>query len=55
MDVDAARGSRCNGGLRRGLASQGFRGGVLADQEFRLAFYHYMIDRYMAGERPGTN
>ncbi len=38
---------------QQGLRSRGYRGGVLADQEYRLAFYHHMIDRYMAGYRPG--
>lgn len=37
---------------QKGLRSRGYRGGVLADQEYRLAFYHHMIDRYMAGYRP---
>jgi phenylpropionate dioxygenase-like ring-hydroxylating dioxygenase large terminal subunit len=34
-----------------GLRSRGYRGGELADQEFRLAFYHHMIDRYIGGYR----
>ncbi len=42
-------------GQQAGLRSRGYRGGELADQEFRLAFYHYMIDRYIAGYRPGRN
>lgn len=40
---------------QKGLRSRGYRGGVLADQEYRLAFYHHMIDRYMDGYRPGKD
>jgi nitrite reductase/ring-hydroxylating ferredoxin subunit len=39
-------------GQQLGLRSRGYRGGELSDQEFRLAFYHHMIDRYIAGDRP---
>lgn len=34
-----------------GWRSRGYRGGVLADQEYRLAFLHHMIDRYMSGSQ----
>ncbi len=40
-------------GQQIGWRSRGYRGGELSDQEFRLAFYHHMIDRYIAGYRPG--
>ncbi|MBI1180227.1 MAG: Rieske 2Fe-2S domain-containing protein [Alphaproteobacteria bacterium] len=40
---------------QKGLRSRGYRGGELADQEYRLAFYHHMIDRCMAGWRPGQD
>ena len=37
---------------QKGWRSRGYRGGELSDQEFRVAFYHHMLDRYMAGYRP---
>lgn len=40
-------------GQQAGWRSRGYRGGELADQEFRVAFYHHMIDRYISGYRPG--
>lgn len=40
-------------GQQIGWRSRGYRGGELSDQEFRLAYYHHMIDRYIAGYRPG--
>ncbi|HLY58983.1 MAG TPA: aromatic ring-hydroxylating dioxygenase subunit alpha [Stellaceae bacterium] len=39
-------------GQQLGWRSRGYRGGELSDQEFRLAFFHHMLDRYMAGELP---
>jgi phenylpropionate dioxygenase-like ring-hydroxylating dioxygenase large terminal subunit len=32
---------------QQGWRSRGYRGGELSDQEFRLAFFHYILDRYM--------
>ncbi len=37
---------------QQGWRSRGYRGGELADQEFRVAFYHHMIDRYLDGDLP---
>jgi len=37
-------------GQQLGWRSRGYRGGELSDQEFRQAFFHHMLDRYMAGE-----
>lgn len=34
-----------------GLRSRGFKGGHLSNQEFRVAFFHYMVDQYMEHER----
>ncbi|MGE0666226.1 MAG: SRPBCC family protein [Sphingomonadales bacterium] len=38
---------------QKGMRSRGYRGAELADQEFRIAYYHHNIDRYIAGYRPG--
>lgn len=40
-------------GQQRAINSRGYVGAVLANQERRIAQYHNMIDRYIAGFRPG--
>ena len=42
-------------GQQLGLRSRGFRLAVLASQETRVAWFHQVIDEYMAGQRPGWN
>jgi hypothetical protein len=37
---------------QQGWRSRGYRGGELSDQEFRVAYFHHMLDRYMSGYRP---
>lgn len=32
---------------QQGWRSRGYRGGELSDQEFRMAFFHYILDRHM--------
>lgn len=39
-------------GQQQGMRSRGYRGAILANQERRVAQYHAMIDRYIAGHRP---
>ncbi len=39
-------------GQQTGLKSRGYGGSYLSDQEYRVAYYHHTIDRYMAGYRP---
>jgi phenylpropionate dioxygenase-like ring-hydroxylating dioxygenase large terminal subunit len=39
-------------GQQKSLHSAGYRGAILAGQERRIAQYHDMIDRYIAGFRP---
>jgi phenylpropionate dioxygenase-like ring-hydroxylating dioxygenase large terminal subunit len=39
-------------GQQQGMRSRGYRGAILANQERRIAQYHAMIDRYIAGYRP---
>jgi phenylpropionate dioxygenase-like ring-hydroxylating dioxygenase large terminal subunit len=39
-------------GQQQGMRSRGYRGSILANQERRVAQYHEMIDRYIAGYRP---
>jgi phenylpropionate dioxygenase-like ring-hydroxylating dioxygenase large terminal subunit len=34
-------------GQQQGWRSRGYRGGELSDQEFRVAFFHHMLDRAM--------
>jgi phenylpropionate dioxygenase-like ring-hydroxylating dioxygenase large terminal subunit len=38
---------------QQAVNSRGYRGALLANQERRIAQYHDMIDRYIAGYRPG--
>jgi phenylpropionate dioxygenase-like ring-hydroxylating dioxygenase large terminal subunit len=40
---------------QQGWRSRGYRGGELSDQEFRVAYFHHMLDRYMSGYRPRKN
>jgi phenylpropionate dioxygenase-like ring-hydroxylating dioxygenase large terminal subunit len=37
---------------QQGWRSRGYHGGELSDQEFRVAFFHHMLDRYMNRYRP---
>lgn len=39
-------------GQQEAMRSRGYRGAILANQERRIAQYHAMIDRYIAGYRP---
>lgn len=39
-------------GQQQAMRSRGYRGAILANQERRVAQYHAMIDRYIAGYRP---
>lgn len=39
-------------GQQQAMHSRGYRGAILANQERRIAQYHAMIDRYIAGYRP---
>jgi len=39
-------------GQQKAMHSRGYRGAILANQERRVAQYHDMIDRYIAGYRP---
>ncbi|GGD80604.1 aromatic ring-hydroxylating oxygenase subunit alpha [Croceicoccus mobilis] len=39
-------------GQQEGMRSRGYGGAILANQERRVAQYHEMIDRYIAGFRP---
>jgi phenylpropionate dioxygenase-like ring-hydroxylating dioxygenase large terminal subunit len=39
-------------GQQEGMRSRGYMGAILANQERRVAQYHDMIDRYIAGFRP---
>ncbi|WP_327753815.1 aromatic ring-hydroxylating dioxygenase subunit alpha (plasmid) [Sphingobium sp. SJ10-10] len=39
-------------GQQQAMHSRGYRGAILAHQERRIAQYHGMIDRYIAGFRP---
>jgi phenylpropionate dioxygenase-like ring-hydroxylating dioxygenase large terminal subunit len=41
-------------GQQEGMRSRGYRGAILAHQERRVAQYHDVIDRYIAGFRPRT-
>lgn len=39
---------------QQGWRSRGYRGGELSNQEFRVAFFHYMLDRYMGDAEPAA-
>ncbi|AMK19888.1 MULTISPECIES: aromatic ring-hydroxylating oxygenase subunit alpha [Sphingobium] len=39
-------------GQQQAMRSRGYRGAILANQERRVAQYHAMIDKYIAGYRP---
>lgn len=42
-------------GQQLAMHSRGYRGAILANQERRIAQYHDMIDRYIAGYRPSPS